>query len=86
MEGAHELKIFGKYVPVKAHYRNLEALSAHADQTDILWWLSELKSAPEQLFLVHGESTAQDALRIKISEEFGWQAQIPHLLESISIP
>lgn len=86
MEGAHELKIFGKYIEVKAHYRNLEALSAHADQSDILWWLSELRSAPQQLFLVHGESTAQDALRIKISEVFGWHAQMPQLLDSFSIP
>lgn len=85
MEGAHELKIFGKYVAVKAHYRNLEALSAHADQADLLWWLSNLKQAPQQLFLVHGESTAQDALRIKISEVLGWQAQMPHLLDVVPL-
>lgn len=83
LEGAHELKIFGKYVPVAAHVRVLEALSAHADQAGLLWWLSALERAPEALFLVHGEETARDALRIKLREQLGWTARTPELLEQV---
>ncbi|MFM1878249.1 MAG: hypothetical protein RLZZ241_1115 [Bacteroidota bacterium] len=85
MDGAHELKIFGKYIPVKAHYRNLEALSAHADQSDLLWWMSQLKSQPQKVFLVHGEATAQDALRVKIHQDLGWEVQIPKLYETVHL-
>lgn len=85
MEGAHELKIFGKYIPVKAHVRNLEALSAHADQSDLLWWLADLKNQPENVFLIHGEPTARDAFRIKLAEDKGWTAVIPKLHESVEI-
>lgn len=85
LEGAHELKIFGKYVPVAAQVRVLEALSAHADQAGLLWWLSALEREPEYLFLVHGEPTAQDALRIKLRESLGWTARIPRLLEQVPV-
>jgi len=85
LEGAHELKIFGKFVPVAAHLRDLQALSAHADQAELLWWLSALEKEPEHLFLVHGEPTAQDALRIKLREATGWTARIPELMETVRV-
>ena len=85
LEGAHELKIFGKYIPVAAHLRDLDALSAHADQAELLWWLSALEKQPEHLFLIHGEPTAQDALRVKLREKFGWSAQIPQPMETVQV-
>ena len=35
-EGAQEVKLFGKYVPVRAEISEISALSAHADQQEIL--------------------------------------------------
>lgn len=85
LEGAHELKIFGKYIPVAARVRVLEALSAHADQAGLLWWLSALEREPGSLFLVHGEPTAQEALRIKLRDSMGWTAQMPGLMERVQV-
>ena len=84
-EGAHELKIFGKYVPVAARIHQLETLSAHADQGELLWWTALLDRPPQQLFLVHGEATATDALRIKLKMERNWNSYIPELFETVSI-
>ena len=39
LEGTHELKLFGRYYPVKAEIRHLQSLSAHAGQTELLYWL-----------------------------------------------
>ena len=86
LEGAHELKIFGKYIPVAARVEVLETLSAHADQSELLHWIADLESPPEQLFLVHGEPTALDALRVKLDQEKGWKARIPELFEVVEIP
>ena len=60
-------------------------MSAHADQTGLLQWLSELQLPPQKLFLVHGENEAADALRIKIQETYGWPVHIPHLGTSLII-
>lgn len=79
MEGADELKIYGKYYPVKASVYNVQSLSAHADQNELLDWLSELKEAPEKTFVIHGEAQAADTFRVKIKDTLGWDAQIPEL-------
>ena len=85
LEGTHELKIFGKYYPVKAKVHHLESLSAHADQSDLLQWASEIKNIPEQVFLIHGEPTASDALRVKVKETYGWNVSIPKLHDVVEV-
>ncbi len=80
-EGAHEIKFFGKYYPVKAKIHHIESLSAHADQQGLLDWISEIKNIPEEVFLIHGEPTALDAFRVKIRDSFNWKVTIPKLNE-----
>ena len=79
LEGAYELKFMGKYYPVKAEIHHIESLSAHADQQGLLDWASEIENTPEEVFLIHGESTAQDALRVKMRDTYGWNVSIPKL-------
>ena len=76
-DGAKEIKIRGKYYEVKANIVEIEGLSAHADQNDLLNWLSELENKPKKVFLVHGENQATDELRIKINEKYGFDCTIP---------
>jgi metallo-beta-lactamase family protein len=85
LEGAFELKLFGKYYPVKAKIMHLESLSAHADQTGLIHWLEELKNIPEKVFLVHGEPTALDAFRSKLAYNFKWNVHVPKLYETIEL-
>lgn len=85
LEGAHQLKLFGKYRPVKAKIFHLESLSAHADQKELLHWLQDIKNIPENVFLVHGETTALDALRVKIKDQIGFRCHIPKMHEIIEI-
>lgn len=79
LEGAETLKIYGKHYPVKAEVMNLEVLSAHADQTELLDWMSELNDAPKNIFIVHGESNSANAFAAKMKERFGWNSKIPKL-------
>lgn len=76
-DGAKEIKIRGKYYEVKANIVEIEGLSAHADQNDLLNWLSELENKPKKVFLVHGENQATDELRIIINEKYGFDCTIP---------
>lgn len=81
LEGANEVKIYGKYYPVHAKIHHIDSLSTHADQQGILDWVSEIKDAPQEVFLIHGEATAQDALRVKMHDVYGWKVSIPKLHE-----
>ncbi|PKG52675.1 MULTISPECIES: MBL fold metallo-hydrolase RNA specificity domain-containing protein [Olleya] len=84
-EGAHEIKFYGKYYPVKAAVLTIDSLSAHADQNGLLHWLSAIKNTPKTVYLIHGEPTAQNALRVKIKDTFNWYTCIPNLFETIEI-
>ncbi|RCW92008.1 MBL fold metallo-hydrolase RNA specificity domain-containing protein [Winogradskyella arenosi] len=85
LEGAHEIRFFGKYYPVKATIKSIDSLSAHADQDDLLQWVKGIKNIPEEVFLIHGEPTALDALRVKLKAEYNWNVSIPKLEESLRI-
>ena len=77
IEGAKSIKIFGSYYKVRAKITEINGLSAHGDQADLLDWLSELKNKPHRVFLVHGEHAAADELRIKIRENYGINCSVP---------
>jgi metallo-beta-lactamase family protein len=81
LEGTHELKIFGKYIPVKAEIAHIDSLSAHADQGELLQWMDKLENPPKKVFLIHGESSALDAFRVKIESTLGYKVLIPKLGE-----
>jgi len=85
LEGAPDIKIHGRYFPVKAKILEIQGMSAHADQNGLLHWLSELESKPEKIFLVHGENQPADELRIKIHEKYGYHCSVPLMNQQIEI-
>lgn len=85
LNGVSELKFFGKHYPVKARVELLEGLSGHADQNELIEWVSSLEKAPEHLFLVHGEPEATRALRSALKERLGWDARIPQLFDIVEL-
>lgn len=77
IDGKPVVEIFGQDVAVRARVDKINALSAHADQGEILHWLSFFKSPPKKTFIVHGEPKAQEALAAKIRELYSWEIEIP---------
>lgn len=77
LNGAYELKIHGQYYPVRANVKEIGGLSAHADQHELLTWLKEFAPKPKHVYLVHGEPSAMDALRVKIKDELNVEPVIP---------
>ena len=60
-----------------ANILEIQGLSAHGDQNDLLNWLSVLENKPTKVFLVHGENQPADELRIKIREQYGFDCLVP---------
>jgi metallo-beta-lactamase family protein len=85
VDGATEVKMFGRAVPVAARIERLESMSAHADAGEILRWLSAFSSPPRTTFLVHGEPGALHALAARIRTERGWPTHIPSHGERVAI-
>jgi len=81
LEGAHELKIYGKYYPVKLNVEVLHSLSAHADQSELLDWLSDMNLEPQKTFIVHGEKQSAETFLVKLKDTLGWKSTVPSLYQ-----
>ncbi|MFZ3221028.1 MAG: MBL fold metallo-hydrolase, partial [Rhodoferax sp.] len=75
--GAKSVRIHGRDVEVNAEIVQLESASAHADGGQLMQWLRTLKRAPDQVYVIHGDMEASDALRGRIQHELGWRALVP---------
>lgn len=85
IEGAETVRIYGREIEVAASVEKLNALSAHADQSEMMRWLGGFKTPPRKTFIVHGEPKAQAALQAKIQSDLGWETVIPRWHQSFDI-
>lgn len=79
VERAPILKIFGEEVALKANVEVLNGYSAHADRTELTSWLDRVKAGSPNLgniWLVHGEPNAQDALQASLTAR-GYSVSCP---------
>lgn len=85
LEGEQEVKMYGKYYPVKATVFLIDGLSAHGDQKDLIGWLSDLEVKPQKIFLIHGEKEASEGLKQKVEEVYKLDCIIPKLNQIIEL-
>lgn len=83
VDGEPEIRIYGESIPVKAKIYNIEGLSAHADQNELMDWAEGFSEKPKVAFVIHGEGNASETLARKLKEELGWNTVIPNYLESV---
>ena len=76
-DGERSIRIHGQDVAVRAEVVKLNSASAHADSHQLIARLRSMEHAPDRVFVVHGEMSASDQLRQRISHELHWQAQVP---------
>jgi metallo-beta-lactamase family protein len=77
------LKILGSEINVAANIHTLGALSAHADQSQLLKWASHFKAPKPRLYLIHGEKSAALSLQTCFNRT-GWNANIPKVGDRIT--
>jgi metallo-beta-lactamase family protein len=85
LEGDKFIKMFGTQVPVNCHVREVHGLSAHADQGELLRWLSYFKNAPKITFIVHGEEASATTFSQTIQQKLGWNTIIPEYLQTVNL-
>lgn len=73
--GAFDFHYYQKIIKVRAGVERLDAFSAHADQTDLLEWLSHFQK-PKRIFLSHGDPTVMPVFANKITKDLGWPVKI----------
>lgn len=81
LEGAPEVRILGRTVPVRARVTKINGFSAHADRKALNRWLDGFQAPPRRLFVTHGDAdvTARTAERIR--QERRWTVEVPDYRE-----
>ena len=86
LEGAREIKLYGKYFKVRAAIENMEGLSGHADQNGLIDWVGKLTQRPERIFIIHAEKDGAEGLKAKLKQVYKWNPEIPALNDHLEIP
>jgi metallo-beta-lactamase family protein len=83
LAGHQQVHIFGEVFDVKAGVESIQSLSAHADSTDLLRFLScQNKEIVKKVFLVHGEPESKIGFRSLLAREGYKEVIIPEKGES----
>ncbi len=86
LNGEKRVQIFGELYDVKANMESILSLSAHADYSEILKYLScQNKAELKKVFLVHGETEAKTSLKEKLMNEGYKDVSIPVKGESYKL-
>lgn len=75
-----EIQILKETVLNNSQVKTFHGFSGHADQQELLDWLSNIK-APKKIFLIHGESNSIEILSNKIQSIYHYDTYAPKLYE-----
>lgn len=79
LDGEKKVRIMNDEISVKASIYNIDELSAHADQSGLIEWLSHFqKVKPANVFVIHGEAEATETFAALIKEKLDMPSYIPH--------
>jgi metallo-beta-lactamase family protein len=90
--GARTVRLDGQPRQVRCTVRSISGFSAHADESELLDWLSRFGAGkrpgdagyPRRVFLVHGDPEAQVALEPKV-RALGFDTHVPRWHERVSL-
>ena len=85
VDGAEEVRIFGEKYPVRARIEQIQGFSSHADQNELMRWLSAIKNTPRKVFVVHGEKESSEEFARVVAEQRKCDVVIPGYRDEVVI-
>jgi metallo-beta-lactamase family protein len=84
VDGGKSVMIFGEEIAVRAKVHTIGGFSAHADQKELLEWLSAFRNKPE-VFVVHGEEETALLFADLVRQRYGFTVHVPVRGESFEL-
>lgn len=85
LDGSKSVRIHGEDISIKAEIDKIEGFSGHADQQDLMDWVSKIKEIRKGIFLVHGDEDARENMKRLLEESTPYQVLIPNLYERFDL-
>ena len=83
LDGESTVRIFGEDIPVRSRVKAIGGYSAHADQTQLMQWLTPMRLSLKKVFTIQGEEKPSAVLAQKVIDELAVQAHVPNLGEEV---
>jgi metallo-beta-lactamase family protein len=81
LEGAPEIRVLGRTLPVRARVTKINGFSAHADRKGLDRWLDGFKRTPRRLFVTHGDADVAAKFAERVRQERSWTVELPEYRE-----
>mgnify|MGYP001560795893 CR=1 FL=1 len=85
IDGEEIVRIFGEDVIVRAEIRKISGFSAHADNPQLLSFVSATRDTLKKVFVVQGEEASALHLSQEIKDHLGVESEVPMLHESFEL-
>jgi metallo-beta-lactamase family protein len=85
LDGAREVRIHGGKYRVQARIAQIYGFSGHADRSQLLKWITNLKVPPRRVFLTHGDEDVALELGRYIEKEQHWRVRVPQYNEAADL-
>jgi metallo-beta-lactamase family protein len=77
LDGARSVVIEGRRVNVRAKVTRIAGLSAHADRTELLDWLSHVPGVRRRVWVGHGEPDVSARFASTVRAKLGLDSTVP---------
>jgi metallo-beta-lactamase family protein len=84
VDGAKHAHILGEEMAIRSRVYTIGGFSAHADQGELIEWLSTFTNKPK-VFIVHGEESVSLEFEKIVQNKLGLSTYVPHLGEELEI-
>lgn len=81
LERPQEVRILGQMCKVRARIEKINGFSGHADQKELLHWISGITPAPKKIFIVHSEKSIAHAFAPVLREHTRTEVVVPRYRE-----
>jgi metallo-beta-lactamase family protein len=85
VDGARKVRIFGDEFAVNAQIAMANGFSAHADHSELVDWVSKVKSSLKGVFVVHGEPESSQAFAADLRTMGNFTVTVPELNQTIQV-
>ncbi len=85
LDGAKKVRMFGEEIDVRCRIKSASSYSAHADQAQLMEWISSARHDVKKVFLVHAEPESARTFAQKTRDELAIEMFVAKQNESVEL-
>jgi metallo-beta-lactamase family protein len=85
LDGAREVRLFGRMVRVRLGMRQIHGFSGHADRNELLAWIGRMPGGPRRVAVVHGGSQVSTRFASDVAAEFRCMVEAPEFGDKVTV-